>query len=84
MLVVSCQPCALMGPSTDIGYTTVDQGLAYIRTATYLPEINSSRMGDYSELPHREMLISVRLIPNYRPGWQYKGRRYEVGNSQDV
>ena len=73
-----------MGPPTHIGHMTVDQRLAHIRSITYLPELNSSRMGEYSELPHRKLLISVRFIPNYRLAWQYEGRRYEVGNSQDV
>jgi len=84
MPAVSRQPSAPMGPSTDIGYPTVDQRLVDIRTATCLPELNSSRMGEYSDLPHRKMLISVRFIPNYRLGWQHEGKRYEVGHSQDV
>ena len=41
-------------------------------------------MGEYSDLPHRKMLISVRFILNYRLGWQYGGRRHEARHSQDV
>ena len=64
MLVVSCQPCALMGRSTDIRHMIVNQGLGYIRPTMYFPELNSSRMCEHSDLPHRKMLISNRLIPN--------------------
>ena len=84
MLVVSCKPSAPMGPSTDTRHMILDQRLVDFRSTTYLPELNNSRMGEYGELPHRKMLISVRFIPNYRLGWQYEGRRYEAGNSQDV
>ena len=84
MPVITGHSSAPMGPSTQQRYMTVDQRLADIQTTTYLPELNSIRMGEYSDLPDRKILISVRFIPNYRPRWQYEGRRYEVGNSRDV
>jgi len=84
MLALSGQSFAPMGPPAIIRHMTVDQQLADIQSTTYLPQLRSSRMGEYSDLPHRKMLISVRFIPNYRLGWQYGGRRFEVGHSQDV
>ena len=73
-----------MGLSTDLSHMTVDQRLADIRPATYLLELNSIRMGEYSDFPDRKILVSVRFIPNYKLEWQYEGRRYEDGQSQDV
>ena len=68
MLVVSRQAPAPMDPDTHIRNVTVDQQFASIRPDTCLPQLSSSKMGEYSDLPLRKMLISARFIPNYKLG----------------
>jgi hypothetical protein len=62
MRVISRQAPAPMDPDTHIRKVTVDQQLANIRAATCPPQLNS-RTGEYSDLPHRKMLISVQVHP---------------------
>jgi hypothetical protein len=60
MLVISRQAPAPMDPDTHIRNVTVDQQLANIRPATYLPQLNSRRMGEYGDLRHRKMLTELQ------------------------
>ena len=62
MRVISRQAHAPMDPDTHIRNVAVDQQLANIRAVTYLPQLNR-RTGEYSDLPHRKMLIIVQVHP---------------------
>lgn len=65
--MISRQAPAPMDPDTHIRNVTVDQQLANIRPAKCLPQLSSSRMGEYSDLfASQKMLISVRFIPDYK------------------
>jgi hypothetical protein len=65
--MISRQATAPMDPDTHIRNVTIDQQLANIRPATCLPQLSSSRMGNYNGLfASQKVLIRVRFIPNHK------------------